>query len=123
MLPLLTLLLPLLPPLHQCCCCYCLCISRGSTGVADCRHSGGAAAATVVFVVFVFVVVVVVDGVVVVADGVVVSPLFPAAGIGMAASSVAAVVVVSAVFLQVGMQTVRLLFCQSRDNNGDATAT
>jgi hypothetical protein len=53
----------------------------------------------------------------------VVFPLFPAAGIGMAASSVAAVVVVSAVFLQVGMKTARLLCCQSRDNDGDATAS
>ena len=88
-----------------------------------CRYSGGAAAATVVFVFVVFVVFVVVDGVVVVADGVVVSPLFPAASIGIAASSVAAVVVVSTVFLQVGTKTARLLCCQSRDNDGDATAS
>jgi hypothetical protein len=92
------LLLPLLPP---CCrhCCLCLCrgSSGGSTGKAVCRRRGIDIATTVVDFVFVFLFLFLLLH----ADGVVMSCLFSSTDIGVTASSIAGVVILGAVILQV----------------------
>jgi hypothetical protein len=102
-----TALLLLLPPLPPCCCRCCLYLCRGSSGgsrgVAVCRHRGGDFATTVVDFVFVFVFVffcfcfcfcfcfLLHD------DGILVTHLFLAMDIGIAALSVTAAIILGAV--------------------------